>query len=222
MCLVRNDEWVRITATYARGHVNRAHATCSVLLSEKDDSSVNRDVIAVEMTENDKPPSMVIGYWMSDRKSQKLNWIEFGKVCRLDELFLRTCHVLSRFMVFCFIRMYHHLHPGHLGKTFRASALENRCDLLNIQIFLSGIPKVWIYFFAQNIIYLSVFHFLIDLRHWRLRSLACLLILLVGKLHYNKLFKGFFSIFNTKQTNCNCAYLLITRNWRSSFQNNNK
>lgn len=34
------------------------------------------------MTENDKRPSMVIGYWMSDRKSQKLNWIEFGKVCR--------------------------------------------------------------------------------------------------------------------------------------------
>lgn len=58
--------------------------------------------------------------------------------------------------------------------------------------------------------------FLIDLSRWRLRSLICLLKLLVGKLHYNKLFKGFFSIFNTKQTNCICAYLLITRNWRSS------
>ncbi|XP_050422238.1 inositol-tetrakisphosphate 1-kinase-like [Adelges cooleyi] len=34
------------------------------------------------MTDNKKPSPMVIGYWMSDRKSQKLNWVEFGKVCR--------------------------------------------------------------------------------------------------------------------------------------------
>lgn len=90
-----------------------------VVERERRQQCVNQDVIAVEMTENDKRPSMVIGYWMSDRKSQKLNWIEFGKVCRLDELFLSTHKVLSRFIVFCFIGMHHYLHRGHFGKTFR-------------------------------------------------------------------------------------------------------
>jgi len=32
------------------------------------------------MTEN--KPSKVIAYWMSEKKSQKLNWTEFGSVCR--------------------------------------------------------------------------------------------------------------------------------------------
>lgn len=34
-----------------------------------------------EMSESNQAP-LVIGYWMSDRKSQKLNWVEFSKVCR--------------------------------------------------------------------------------------------------------------------------------------------
>lgn len=30
-------------------------------------------------TPNNRP---VIGYWMSEKKRQKLNWSEFGKICR--------------------------------------------------------------------------------------------------------------------------------------------
>lgn len=40
------------------------------------------------MTEQ-KAPRKIVGYWMSEKKSQKLNWIEFVKVCRFKILLLK-------------------------------------------------------------------------------------------------------------------------------------
>lgn len=31
-----------------------------------------------------KNDSKILGYWMSEKKSQKLNWTEFARVCRYE------------------------------------------------------------------------------------------------------------------------------------------